>query len=67
MFDLWRTKANNTLNYWVEILREILPVSQIQEAKKDELKYQELWEGLSQYKLIIDSAEKAIERPGDYQ
>jgi hypothetical protein len=67
LFDLWRTKANNTLNYWVEILREILPVSQIQEAKKDELKYQELWEGLSQYKLIIDSAEKAIERLGDYQ
>ena len=29
LFDLWRTKANNTFNYWVEILREMLPVSQI--------------------------------------
>jgi hypothetical protein len=36
LFDLWRTKANNTFNYWVEILREILPISQIEEAKKDE-------------------------------
>jgi hypothetical protein len=34
LFDLWRTKANNTFNYWVEILREILPVSQIEEEKK---------------------------------
>jgi hypothetical protein len=40
LFDLWRTKANNTFHYWVEILREILPVSQIEGAKKDEQKYQ---------------------------
>jgi hypothetical protein len=60
LFDLWRTKANNTFNYWVEILREILPFSQIEGAKNDEQKYQELWEGLSEYKLIIDSAEEAI-------
>jgi hypothetical protein len=67
VFDLWRKKANNTLNYWVEILRKILPVSQIEEAKRDKQKYQELWEGLSEYLLIIDSAEQAIERPGNYQ
>mgnify|MGYP002776817600 FL=1 len=36
LFDLWRTKANSTFNYCVEILREILPISQIKEAKKDE-------------------------------
>jgi hypothetical protein len=29
LFDLWGTKANNTFNYWVEILRKILHVSQI--------------------------------------
>ncbi|WP_430794788.1 transposase family protein [Trichormus azollae] len=34
LFDVSRTKANNTFNYWVEILREILPVSQIEQAKK---------------------------------
>jgi hypothetical protein len=34
LFDVSRTKANNTFNYWVGILREISPVSQIEEAKK---------------------------------
>jgi hypothetical protein len=67
LFDVSRTKANNTFNYWVDILREILPASQIEEAKKDEQKYQELCERLSECELIIDSAEQAIERPGDYQ
>ena len=67
LFDLWRTKANSTFNYCVEILREILPISQIKEAKKDEWKYQELSEVLSEYELLIDSAEEAIERPGNYQ
>lgn len=67
LFDVSRTKANNTFNYWVEILREMLPASQIEEAKKDEQKYQELCERLCEYELIIDSAEQAIERPGDYQ
>ena len=67
MFDLWRTKANKTFNYWVAIPRGILPISQIEEVKKDEQKYQEIWEGLSEYELIMDSAEQAIGRPGDYQ
>ncbi len=67
LFDVSRTKANNAFNYWLEILREILAVSQIEEAKKDEQKYQEPCEGLSEYELIIDSAEQAIERPADYQ
>jgi uncharacterized protein YjfI (DUF2170 family) len=40
LFDVSRTKANNTFNYWVEIVRVMLPVSQIGEAKKDEQKYQ---------------------------
>ena len=52
LFDLWRTKANNTFNYWVEILREILPSSQIEEANKYEQEYQELWEGLTEYPLL---------------
>ncbi len=39
LFDVSRTKANNKFNYWVEILREISPVSQIEEAKKDKQNY----------------------------
>lgn len=67
LFDVSRTKANNTFNYWVEILREILPASQVEEVKDDDKKYQELCEKLCEYELIVDSAEQAIERPGDYE
>lgn len=67
LFDVSRTKANNTFNYWVKILREILPASQVEEVKNDDKKYQELCKNLCEYELLIDSAEQAIERPGDYQ
>jgi hypothetical protein len=46
----------------VEILREILPASQVEEVKNDSEKYQELCEKLCDYELIVDSAEQAIER-----
>ncbi|WP_427161211.1 transposase family protein [Aliinostoc sp. HNIBRCY26] len=67
LFNVARSKANNTFNYWVVILREILPASQVEEVKTDSKKYQELCKILSEHELIVDSAEQAIERPGDYQ
>jgi len=67
LFDVSRTKANNTFNYWIEILRDILPASQLEEVKDDNQKYQELRKSLCEYELIVDSAEQAVERPGDYQ
>lgn len=67
LFNVSRSKANNTFNYWVVILREILPASQVEEVKTDSKKYQELCKILSEHELIVDSAEQAIERPGDYQ
>ena len=67
LFDISKTKANDTFNYWVEILREVLPASQMEEASKSSQKYEELCRLLSEYELIVDSAEQAIERPGDYQ
>ncbi|NES71508.1 MAG: transposase, partial [Okeania sp. SIO2D1] len=66
LFDVSRTKANNTFNYWVEIIREILPASQIEEVEDDEEKYQNLREELCEYELVVDSAEQPIERPVDY-
>ena len=39
LFYVSKTRANNKFNYWVEILREISPVSQIEEAKKDKQNY----------------------------
>lgn len=67
LFSVSRSKANNTFNYWVKILREILPASQVEEVENDREKYQELCEKLCDYELIVDSAEQAIERPGDYE
>ncbi|WP_414530953.1 transposase, partial [Nodularia chucula] len=67
LFDISKTKANDTFNYWVDILREILPASQIEEVSTDSQKYQDLQRMLSEHELIIDSAEQAIARPVDYQ
>ncbi|MCC5669574.1 transposase [Nostoc sp. CHAB 5784] len=67
LFDISKTKANDTFNYWVDILREILPASQIEEVQEDQEKYEELWRILCEYELIVDSAEQAIHRPVDYQ
>ncbi|MBE9200055.1 MULTISPECIES: transposase family protein [unclassified Nodularia (in: cyanobacteria)] len=40
LFDISKTKANDAFNYWVDILREILPASQIEEVESDSQKYQ---------------------------
>ncbi|MEH2405472.1 helix-turn-helix domain-containing protein [Nostoc sp.] len=60
LFDISKTKANDAFNYWVKILREILPASQMEEVEKDSQKYQELRKILCEHELIVDSAEQAI-------
>lgn len=39
LFDVSKTKANDTFNYWLDILRDILPASQIEEVAGDTQKY----------------------------
>jgi len=34
LFDVSKTKANDAFNYWIEILRDILPASQMEEVKR---------------------------------
>ena len=53
--------------YWVDILRDILPASQMEEVSKFSQNYEQLRQMLGEYELIVDSAEQAIERPKDYQ
>jgi hypothetical protein len=67
LFDISKTKANDAFNYWVEILRDILPASQMEEVSKSSQDYEQLRRILGEYELIVDSAEQAIERPTDYQ
>ncbi|MHC5749029.1 MAG: transposase family protein, partial [Nostoc sp.] len=57
LFDVSKTKANDTFNYWIKILREILPASQIEEVSESQEKYQKLRQSLLEYELIVDSAE----------
>lgn len=67
LFDVSKTKANDTFNYWLEILREILPPSQMEEVAGDEEAYQELRQKLTEHQLIVDSSEQRVERPVDYE
>jgi len=67
LFDVSKTKANDAFNYWIEILRDILPASQMEEVKEDVQKYKELRQLLTEYQLIVDSTEQPIVRPIDYE
>lgn len=60
LFDISKTSSNDAFNYWVKILRDILPASQMEEVEKDSHKYQELRKILCEHELIVDSAEQAI-------
>jgi hypothetical protein len=64
-FDVSESTANNIFNYWLPILRELLPSSLIEQVKKNESDYEILKEVLTDYELIIDSYEQVRERPGD--
>ncbi len=50
LFDIDKTKANDAFNYWLDILRDILPASQIEEVETDSQKYQELQRMLKEYR-----------------
>jgi len=64
-FDISESTANNIFNYWLPILRELLPSSLIEQVKKNESDYEIVKEVLTDYELIIDSYEQVRERPGD--
>ena len=57
--------ANDTFNYWLPILRELLPCSLIEQVKKNESDLMVIQEILTDYELIVDSYEQVRERPGD--
>ena len=67
MFKVSESSAHKLFNYWQELLREGLPASLIEQVKKSEDNLDEFLEDLTEYELIVDSQEQAIERPLDYQ
>lgn len=67
LFDISKTKANDAFNYWVDILRDILPASQMEEVQGDAQKYEKMRKNLTKNKLIVDSAEQHTARPVNYE
>jgi len=65
LFDISKTKANDTFNYWLDILRDILPASQMEEVRENREQYEKL-RNLTEYQLIVDSTEQPTARPVDY-
>jgi DDE superfamily endonuclease/Helix-turn-helix of DDE superfamily endonuclease len=66
-FDISKTEANDTFNYWIKIIRKILPPSLMEQAKKDKKELESIKEMLTEYELIVDSWEQPRERPEDNQ
>jgi len=64
-FGVSESTANDTFNYWLPILRELLPSSLIEQVKKNESDYEVVKELLTEKELIVDSYEQFRERPRD--
>lgn len=64
-FGVSESTANDTFNYWLPILQELLPSSLIEQVKKNESDLTVVKEILTDYELIVDSYEQVRERPGD--
>lgn len=66
-FNVSKTEANDTFNYWIKVLRKLLPSSLMEEAKGDREKLRIVKEMLAKQELIVDSWEQPRERPEDNQ
>ena len=66
-FDISKTEANDTFNYWIKIIRKILPSSLMEQAKKDKEELELIREMLTKHELIVDSWEQPRDRPKDNQ
>ena len=66
-FGVSESTANNTFNYWFPLLQELLPSSLFEQVKKNASDYETVQEILTNYELIVDSAEQPRERPEEYK
>jgi hypothetical protein len=65
MFDVSKTTAHDTFEFWLHALRELLPASLLEEYLDDEVAWEIVEEVLEQDLLIVDSTEQRRERPKD--
>lgn len=66
-FDISESAANYIFHYWIEIFRELLPSSLLEQVEKSENEEEWVKEILSELELIVDSFEQPRERPKEYQ
>lgn len=66
-FGVSESAANYIFHYWIEIFRELLPASLLEQVKKSENEEEWVKEILSELELIVDSCEQPRERPEAYQ
>lgn len=66
-FGVSESTANDTFNYWFPLLQEILPSSLFEQVKKNVSDYEIVQEILTDYELIVDSAEQPRQRPHEYK
>ena len=66
-FGISKTSANDIFHYWLEILREVLPASLLEQVKNQVSDYEIVQEILQEFELLVDSTEQPRERPRDYK
>lgn len=64
-FGISESTANTTFNYWLPLLRDLLPSSLLEQVKENAADYETIQEKLTEYELIVDSYDQVRERPGD--
>ena len=67
LFQVSESTAHNLFNYWQKLFQGELPPSLLEQVKKSQEEMAKICEKLTEYELIVDSAEQVIERPLDYQ
>ena len=66
-FGISKTSANDIFHYWLEILREILPASLLEQVKNQVSDREVVQELSTEFELLVDSTEQHRERPGEYK
>jgi len=57
-FGVSESTANDIFNYWLPLLRELLPSSLLEQVKKNDLDSEVVKEILTEYELTVDSYER---------
>ncbi len=66
-FGASESTANYIFHRRLKILTELLPASLLEKVKKNDSEYSWVIEILTEFELIVDSYDRAIQRPKDYQ